>query len=214
MSTVSELFRVASAERRGVVQWKERVPETGPGVYIISLSNDPDAGPPALEQCPLQLSAVVELLRVRPELLLDGKRPSRPELAERLSRFWLPDEHVVYIGLAGTSIRNRVRQYYRTGIGASKPHAGGWPLKMLSVLDRLWVHFATCDDPDAAESSMLAHFGANVSVRSLEHLHSRELPLPYANLRAHSGRRKLHGITGACEPKASASKGKSLKSYN
>lgn len=90
-----------------------RGPWTGPYLKICSSS-----------LCDLQSWAIERTGRVvqpcgtcRPT----GRRPSQPEQAERLSRFWLPDEHVVYIGLVVTSIRKRIRQYYRTGIGASKP---------------------------------------------------------------------------------------------
>lgn len=52
---------------------------------------------------------------------------------DRLATFWLPDEVVLYIGLAGASVRKRVRQYYRTPLGDKRPHAGGWWLKTLTV---------------------------------------------------------------------------------
>jgi len=65
-----------------------------------------------------------------------GRRPSADAFAARIASFWLPDEPIVYIGLA-TSLRSRVSGFYRTPIGARRPHAGGWLLKTLSILDRL-----------------------------------------------------------------------------
>jgi len=47
---------------------------------------------------------VQELLDARPERRLDRARASAQEIAARLARFWFPDEVVVYIGCAGTSV--------------------------------------------------------------------------------------------------------------
>jgi hypothetical protein len=102
--------------------------------------------------------AIEELLRKRPELRLDGERPSVEALAARIAQFWLADETVLYVGLAGTSLGTRVNQYYKTPLGARRPHAGGYFLKVLANLNDLKVHFAACDDPDQAEDSMLATF--------------------------------------------------------
>lgn len=113
---------------------------------------------------------------------------------------WLGDEVVVYIGLAGTSLRRRVGDYYKTPLGARPPHAGGWPLKTLSVLDQLRVHFAPCADPDDAEHAMLEAFQNAVSAGSRAALHDPTSPLPFANLEWGPGQRKRHGITGAREP--------------
>lgn len=130
---------------------------------VVALTADPDAVELTVAACPLDAAAVRTLLDGRPELLLDGERPSATALAERVSGFWLPDEVIVYIGLAGTSISKRVGQYYRTPLGSRKPHAGGWFLKLLSNIDLLHVHFARCDDADAAESAMLGSFVSGVS---------------------------------------------------
>jgi hypothetical protein len=73
------------------------VPETAPGVYVVSLSEGVDATAPTVDQCPISQTAVTRLLRVRPELRIDGKRPTRQALTERISAFWLADETVVLI---------------------------------------------------------------------------------------------------------------------
>ncbi len=88
-----------------------------------------------------------------------GNGPPLHELVDRLRRFWLADEVVLYIGLASRSVRTRVGQYYKTPLGARKPHAGGWWLKTLSVLDELWVHFAATPDFSTAEESALRCMG-------------------------------------------------------
>jgi hypothetical protein len=117
-------------------------------------------------------------------------------LAARLAAFWLADEVVLYAGLAGTSVHKRVRQYYATPLGAKRPHAGGWWLKTLTMLDELWVHWSGAEDPDDAEQRMLSAFADAVSPTTRDGLHDRERVAPFANLRTSRGV-KRHGITGA-----------------
>ena len=107
------------------------------------------------------------------------------------------DEPVLYIGLAGRSLRTRVRQYYRTPLGAAKPHSGGWWLKTLSVLDDFYVHYAVTGSCKEAEEDMLRAFAKGISKRSLEALPNGDPAMPFANLRNGDWHRRNHGITGA-----------------
>jgi hypothetical protein len=166
---------------------------------MVSLSGAPE-GSPTPSDCRISRPAVEELLLRRPGLLLDGRRPSWEQLAERISSMWLKDETVLYIGLAGTSVARRVAQYYRTPLGAERPHAGGWPLKTLTDLDRLWVHFAPCAVPADAERMLLQVFSSRVSPGSGAALYDAQLAIPFANLMMPGGPRKRHGITGARGP--------------
>lgn len=195
-STVGEVFADAGIQRGGAVPWGMTAPNPTPGVYVVSLTAEPHAiqGLPA---APISISAAEELLTTRPELRVDGARPSPEDLVARLAAFWLPDEVVLYIGLAGTSVQQRVSAYYRTPLGARSPHAGGWFLKTLSNLGELHVHFGECSDPAGAEDDMLAGFSSRVSDLSRRHLHDGERPIPFANLEWPRGRKKGHGITGA-----------------
>ncbi|MGH2927350.1 MAG: hypothetical protein ACRDL8_04025, partial [Solirubrobacteraceae bacterium] len=170
-------------------------------MYVVALTSDKAGTQGARPACPIDSNAVIELLRVRPELRLDGNRPTPGELADRLSALWLGDESIVYIGLAGTSVQARVSAYYRTSLGARSPHAGGWPLKTLSVLPSLWVHYAACVDPDAAEQRMLDSFMGGVSHVARSTLQDPELPIPFANLEKAKGQAKRHGIRGARAPR-------------
>jgi hypothetical protein len=148
---------------------------------------------------PISRAAIQELLAVRPELTLDGRRPSPAELASRIAAFWLPDEPILYMGLA-TSLRTRVGSFYRTPIGARRPHSGGWFLKTLSNLESLYVHSASAADFDTAERDMLEAFVAHVSPPTRTALADPDHPWPFANLELRRGGqkiRKVHGITGA-----------------
>ncbi len=195
-STVHELFRAAELKPEGCVGWGERVPEQRSGVYAVALTDNIRAIS-ALPQAPIATAAPEHLLNVRPQLELDGRRPRVDELVARLGSFWLPDETVVYLGLAGTSLRTRVRDYYKTPLGARRPHAGGWFLKTLSNINEAFVHYAQTDTPNAAEDAMLRTFCAGVSEETLATLHDSAHPFPFANLEWPPGVRKAHGITGA-----------------
>jgi hypothetical protein len=196
-STVADVFAAAGLQVAGAVRWGTPVPLDAPGVYAVALTDDPNTLDGALHEAPIDLGALKTLLAARPELQLDGRRPSPQALAARLVAFWLPDEVVLYVGLAGTSVRKRVRQYYTTLLGARRPHAGGWWLKTLSVLDELWVHWAGVSDPSAGEQFMLGGFKDAVAATTRCALHDQGLPSPFANLRTGAGSSKDHGITGS-----------------
>lgn len=196
-TTVADAFSAAGLRVAGTAPWGTSIDESGPGVYAVSLTADVDSTAGAISGAPIDTSRVQGLLDARPELRLDGMRPDAILLARRLASFWLPDETILYIGLAGTSVRNRVGAYYRSPLGARRPHSGGWFLKTLTGLDALWVHHAPCDDPLAAEHQMLAAFSAGVTPALVKALPDPELPIPFANREWPKGRLKEHGITGA-----------------
>ena len=200
-STVDRIFRSAGLHPAGVLPWGESVPERGAGVYLVALTKELGSTDAALPTAPIDPARVKTLLRARPELQMDGRRPTAKELADRVVASWLPDEVVVYIGLAGTSLRSRVGQYYRTPLGARRPHAGGWFIKLLGNLDELWVHYAPFDRPSEAENRMLDSFCSHVSEKAKLALHDLDHPFPFANLEWPPGTRKRHGITGAKEPR-------------
>ena len=129
-STVADLFAAAGLEPGGPVRWGTVLPETRPGVYAVALTDDPTSTAAARETAPLDRVALDHLLTVRPELRMNLAPPDADDLIERIGGLWLPDEVVLYLGLAGTSLRTRVGQYYKTPLGARRPHAGGWWLRL------------------------------------------------------------------------------------
>lgn len=205
-TTVRDLFDHAGVERAGAVRWGTPIPLDRPGVYVIATTEDYDARP-GLTACPLDSDSIAELVRVRPELMVDRVAANPDSLAARLRAMW-PAEPVVYIGLAGTDTGHRVQQFYRTRIGARAPHAGGWPLKMLESR-LLWVHYGHTSKPGAAEREMVDHFAEAVPAEVRRSLVDPSAPIPYANLTYPGGRRKAHGISGAREPRSIATASRS-----
>lgn len=123
-STVAHVLAAAGLQPADAVRWGASVPLDSPGVYVVALTEDALSPAGALQDAPIDARALERLLAARPELRLDGNRPSARQLAARLRAFWLPEEVVLYVGLAGTSVRKRVRQYYSTPLGRQAP-AGG-----------------------------------------------------------------------------------------
>lgn len=201
MTSVAELFDHAGVTYSGVVRWGQAPNEGGPGVYVISTTERADEQG-GLDLARLDREAIADLLRVRPEATVDRVAATHANLSTRLQEMWVRGEPVVYIGLAGTSVRTRVKQFYDTKIGARAPHAGGWPLKMLE--SELWVHYGPAADPDAAEAAMLRRFEANVPQSSRASLVDHITVLPFANLAHPRGRRKKHGLSGVKAQRAAA----------
>ena len=214
-SSVADIFAAAAVAPVGVVRWGDPPsPPSAPsapstGIYVVALTDSLEGLDAARRDAPVSDSAVTELLAVRPKLTVDGVRPAREQLIERLASFWFPDEVVVYVGLAGPrktrprdgEVSKRVSEYYETPLGANGPHAGGWPLKTLSCLDELFVHYAYCENVKDAEDDCIGRFADAVSGSTRELLHDAARVMPFANLEFPKGNAKAHGIRGARAPK-------------
>jgi hypothetical protein len=194
MTTVREVFAGAGLLPAGRVRWGSPVPTAMPGVYAVATTDDVDDAC-GLAECPLDLAAVQRLLQVRPEARVDHVQATESTLAERLTAMWVVGEPVLYIGLAGTSLAYRIRQYYTTALGARAPHAGGWPIKMLET-SRLWVHYAPCSDPTSAERELVSAFAAGIPSAVRIALIDVDAVVPFANLMVPGRNRKRHGLTG------------------
>ena len=200
MITVRDVFAAAGLTPSAAVPWGSKVALDAPGVYVVASMGQADVAL-GLESAPISRAAVDELLAVRPELLLDGARPTPDELTSRLASMWLPGEPVLYIGMASSSVHDRVASYYNTKVGARSPHAGGWPLKTLSILKELSVFVASSSDPERAEALMLAAFVAGVpAIATINHCDPARV-MPFANLEYPTGTNKRHRISGAREPR-------------
>jgi hypothetical protein len=115
----------------------------------------------------------------------------------------LPDETILYIGKAGTSLNTRVNQFYNHILGNSKPHRGGHWLKTLDNLADLNIYLtATHDEPaHEVESRCLKIFIDNVSTETREKLVDPMNPFPFANLEFPKGVKKNHNLQDQVNPR-------------
>lgn len=195
MSTISELLERVSLKRTGTVRWSERVPSNRSGVYIVSLSERCEQNDRLFDAAPINLTTVEQWLRRVSKMKLDGQEePSPEDVANRLGEFWLPDESILYIGKTDRPLRQRVGEFYRTPLGAPKPHRGGHWIKTLSILDETFVHYVETPDAEETEEQLLKAFVSLVSDRSKQHLKDPDRPFPYANLEYPKRNRKRHGL--------------------
>ncbi len=183
------LLTTVGLQPGGTVRWRERIASSGPGVYVIET-------PEPLSEAPLDLEAIAAWTSRVPDLRVDGEHLAPGELANRLREFWIRDEQIVYIGLAGTSLRTRIGQFYRTPLGDRGPHAGGHWLKTLAGLATFRVSWAETDEPDRMEEELLVAFADRLSVAARAQLPNGPV-LPFANLETTGKVRKAHGISGS-----------------
>ncbi len=200
-TSVAEVFAAVGLASHGPLTWGKRPRTRESGVYVVSLTSSLDAFDAALPRPPFNDDAFRAWLSRCPRLTLDGTRPAADQLKRRIEGFWLPDEIIVYIGRA-TNLSSRLGDYYRTPIGASRPHSGGYFLKLLSPLEGLWVHYAPCTDPESAEGEMIRWFCDGVSETTKDMLIDQRHPFPFANLEWPAGTRKAHGLRGARESRS------------
>jgi hypothetical protein len=216
-STVEQIFSAAGVKIAGLASWGVPLvpPDDGrsaTGIYVVAL---PRRSRP-FSEAPVSGAAIDVLLAARPELMLDGARPTPDQLISRLGELWLPDEEVVYVGLAGPrrsrprggELPRRVQEFYETRLGDRSPHAGGWPVKTLGCLHQLQVYYGYCEKVEEAERDALAAFAANVSEETRGSLRDAERIMPFANLEFPRGVRKRHGIPGARAPRETATRRK------
>lgn len=116
-----------------------------------------------------------EFLNASPAGRFKGRDPTVPR--DTLIANWIPGEHTIYIGKAGTlagrqTLRSRLRQYLRFGQGEPVAHWGGryiWQIERSDALVFCW-HTTPGIRPRDVERSLLAQFRGQ---------HNR---LPFANL--------------------------------
>jgi hypothetical protein len=197
-SSVDSLLSSANLQLHGQVKWGEAVRDDKPGVYLVSISADPTGQALAKIDAPISIGNVKRWLVSVTSLRLDGGQPDSDQLATRLAGFWLPDETILYIGKASTSVSRRVDDFHRQALGKRRPHCGGSWAKALAVLDNCTVYWSLDANPVQAECQMLKAFMDNVSDDSVSHMHDPRLPLPFANLELRcDGKRQIkrHGLT-------------------
>jgi len=192
---VKQLFTDSGKEILGQVKWGQKVNCNYPGIYVVAITDSAEKIVCSVD-APISVKIVQDWITYVPKLNLDGKRPRYGDLVNRLKEFWIPDETILYIGKAGTSLKDRVNQYYNTRLGDPKPHAGGHWIKTLENLSDLNIFWTTSVGEKAkdVEDRFIKNFIRNVSNESKQNLFDSEHPFPFANLEFPKGTRKRHGL--------------------
>lgn len=196
--TVTALFREVALRIIGTVPWGTPISSRACGVYAVSLSQDPNRSAGLHAQAPIDRCSVHQWISRVPTIELDKSKATVEAIIQRLSKFWIPDESILYIGKA-TPLRSRIKAYYATPLGDRGPHAGGHWIKTLSILHETFLHFAEVVDCERSEADLLRTFVARVSEATRQRV--GDPPLPFANLELPEGKRKQrkrHGI-GKCK---------------
>jgi len=81
------------------------------------------------------------------------------DLTDAFQKRWNVDQEIIYIGRA-TSLRKRIREFYRHEHGAPRPHCGGQDIKLLQA--DMHVYWATTDQYCEAEKRMIDAFKLDV----------------------------------------------------
>jgi hypothetical protein len=199
-TTINELIEHLDLRKSKRVQWGEKIPTEEEGIYIVSLSKDPELNNGTLDKIPISRDILNQWINKVNGFILDKELTfDKDKIIDRLSQFWLPDENIVYIGKApirnnGKGIGNRVKEFYNTDFGGKRPHAGGHWIKALSILNNFNVHYILCDNSGEIEIKLLKYFIDNVSDKSKKIMRDKELMLPFGNLELKKGQIKKHGL--------------------
>lgn len=207
-TTPCELFKKVNLKIQGQVDWGKPIPSDDCGLYVVAVTNKPDYliyEPTANLKYACIDSWIQTIIDGGKQILIDGKPADRTFLKERISKFWLPDETIIYIGKAGPSkkrsLRVRVNEFYHTRMGCDGRHAGGNWVNLLSNLDSYSVYYSSYlnSDVEVLEEAMLEYFMECVSIETRKKLYDHETCLPFANKEIHRSAlgttiRKRHGI--------------------
>lgn len=180
------------------VKWNNNPSSTEMGIYIVSTSKDPSINSNTYESAPIENETLEFWLKKVSTFLLDKKpNPNVQELRLRLSKFWLPDESILYVGRTESmgGLSSRVNQYYNTELGEKRPHAGGHWIKTLKILNQLYIHYLPDNEPKTTKVKLLQNFSNQVSLKTRKELYDQNLPIPFADMELEKGNRKQHGIS-------------------
>ena len=98
---------------------------------------------------------------------------------------------MLYIGQTiYQTLQTRIKQYYKTCLGDPKPHAGGYWIKTLSVLDTAFVHYAEICDPKSTEELLIGKFVEGISPQTKDQFIDSGHPVPFASLEYSKGKLK------------------------
>ena len=177
------------------VKWGIPVKTQEEGVYIVSLSSDPNENI-TMKLPPFNIVLLKEWIEKREYFILDGAKCYANDVSSitnRLSKFWISDENILYIGKA-SNLHERIGAFYRHKVGKRSPHAGGHWIKVLKNLEELFLYYIECDNCIEVEKKMFSVFGKQISKESKQILFDKNILLPFANIQNECKKNKYYGI--------------------
>ncbi len=187
--TAPAVLRTLDLMTDGPVRWGQPVRSRAPGIFLVES--------PVAEALPqLDIGAIRAWLDRVPGFSLDGGRPEAAAVADRLRSFWLPGQHVLYVGRTQKSLGARVAALHGTALGDRRPHSGGHWLKVLKNLAELRIWWAETDAPEEYEDAVAAAVAESVTPEERAALRVHAVVLPWANLESATGERRPTGLAG------------------
>lgn len=183
----------------GPVLWGRPLTSRKSGVYLVELAQP-------LATVPLNMNRIGKWLEGRPELRLDGARPTSRALLLRLASLWLSKETVLYIGATAGSVGGRANALAHHVLGDRRPHPDGQWLHTMTGIERTRIWWAETDAPEEYLDGLFGAFAEVAAAGASEPggVHDARpagaVLLPWANTRRPIGDRQVHGITGAIAP--------------
>lgn len=195
--TVNELVEKVGLDPKSLkkVKWGTPVSTKKEGVYIVSLSTNPKVNV-TVKYPVFNIDLLKKWIEDRGYFILDGIKCYAEDvglITNRLSKFWLPDENIIYIGKA-SNLHVRIGAFYRHKIGKKSPHAGGHWIKILQNIEELILYYIECDNCIDVEKRMFTIFGEQISEESQKLLFDKNILLPFANIKNEFGKNKNYGI--------------------
>jgi hypothetical protein len=195
-TTIKEIFDAFKIDPINKTKWGECVYCTDPGIYIVSLSSEFEKNIDLIKVPKFDDQKILQWINKVSLFKIDGSRPTIQIINDRLTRFWLPDESILYIGKikrkTNSGLGKRIHEYYETEIGDGGPHSGGQWIKVLKNLNSLYVYYGYSADPKTIEDKMLTYFNDHVSKQTKSILYDPNKTIPFANIRHHGD--KKHGM--------------------
>lgn len=195
--TVKDIFNKVGLEVPIAINWRKPVPTNDNGVYVISLSGEASKNNGIHSTCEINEAVFDKWKSFSPELNVNGT-VSKKVIEAELNQFWKPNENILYIGESSSEsngLGKRVNQFYQHEVGWKGPHTGGYWIKLLSQLEKLFVYHAKCRNPRDTEFKMLMYFIEQTTGKSFYDLEELGIHLPFANLKVDF--QKKHRINGA-----------------
>ena len=188
--TAADLLRSIGLEVDGPTRWGTRPTSRAPGIFLVET-------PSPAASASLDIDEIRRWLERVPDLRMDGARPTQTTLAERMRRFWLPNQPLLSVGRTAKSLNGRVGSLYATELGHARPHPGGHWLKTLRELGKLRLWWAETEAPEEYEDELIAAFAEGVPTADRALLPDGAPVLPWANLESPTGPARQTGLTDA-----------------